>query len=563
MSKLLYALVLVGLGECLADSKSGFFIEAGFMTGMLKSSEVLAKKQRATSFISTAQLKAHALTMFNSTDKVIKNPKRDFNTLSPIKISLKDKTLTLQNFLPYTLHNVDLYANINGKEVKVGTLESLPGHIETTLSVNLLPEIAKVENNLGSEFLIRSSAQSDVITHRVLEAIEQIKVNLMGTFVDWSNGDKTNNWQPPTPKQASEYVDLLLNLTSVLSSKEFEEAILNAPFDFSDRTPPGQNGRLDPSKLGAVASKIDPQVVVDVFRQAAHLDLGVINEKKYNLYGLGGVGSFGLQPWMIDPSRARMWKTYDTLTKEREHEPLEAIIHEFAHTKNYTHNGNMTYANAPNSQYTIDNQKVDAGFVRLTEKVWAQLGHANKLPINYTEIPISHTINSVPYASFMQGFSNTLNNQSTDAIVGFNVKSGYQQFFNPYFGLAYYALFKYGWTKTKGYAKTVTQMGAGVGADMLVNFFANDKASMGIFVGARGLWNRYNLLRTFRDTGNVNAVSGFNYYYGRSKYSFGVSVPLIQRNLKVRVNTQDYAGEVLIQEGSTHFNVFFNYGFSL
>ncbi|MFC3848540.1 outer membrane beta-barrel protein, partial [Helicobacter baculiformis] len=544
MKKLLYFLMLAGFNECLADPRSGFFIEAGFMTGMLKSSEMLTRRQDVT-FISTAQLEAHAGTMFNAKDEVIKNPKRDFSTLSPVKVSLNGKNLTLQNFLPYTLHNVDLYTKIDGKEVKVGMLESLPAHIETTLPVGLLPKMARVENNSHAAFSIKDSPQSDPITHRVLDALERIKVNLTGTFVDWSDGKETSNWQPPTPKLAGEYVSLLLNLTSMLSSKEFEEAILNAPFDFSDRTSPKQDGRLDSKDEKALASKIDPSVIVNTFRKAAHLDLGVINEKNYALYGLGGGSAFGLQPWMIDSSRARMWKTYDTLTKEHEHQPLDTIMHEFAHTKGYGHDGNMTYTNAHDDHYTINGKTEDAGFVRVAEKVWAQLGHEKRLPVDYAEIPISQTISPVSYASLMQGLSSTLNHQSTNAIVGFNVKSGYQQYFNPYFGLACYALFKYGYTQTKGYAKSVKQIGAGVGAEMLVNFFATDKASMGVFVGARGLWNRYNLLRTFRDSGNVNAVSGFNYAYGRSKYSVGVSVPLLQRSLRVHVNTQDYVGQVV------------------
>lgn len=63
--------------------------------------------------------------MFDSKDQVIKNLKRIFGTLSPIKVSLNGKNLALQNFLPYTLHNVVLYAKVDGKEVKISTLESL------------------------------------------------------------------------------------------------------------------------------------------------------------------------------------------------------------------------------------------------------------------------------------------------------------------------------------------------------------------------------------------------------------------------------------------------------
>ncbi|GAA9062322.1 hypothetical protein Taitung243_07990 [Helicobacter pylori] len=51
-----------------------------------------------------------------------------------------------------------------------------------------------------------------------------------------------------------------------------------------------------------------------------------------------------------------------------------------------------------------------------------------------------------------------------------------------------------------------------------------------------------------------------NYRYKYSKYSVGISIPLIQRKARVVSSGGDYTNSFVFNEGASHFKVFFNYG---
>ncbi len=245
---------------------------------------------------------------------------------------------------------------------------------------------------------------------------------------------------------------------------------------------------------------------------------------------------------------------------------MEVILHEFGHTKNYGHEGNMTYG------------KNGTGLVELGIKVWKQLGEANQLPINYDQI--AHVPNPIYNSSFIRALSNALPSKgsSTDAMVGFDVKSGYQQYFNDVVGLSYYGILKYNFSKRLGYIKTISQVGLGVGTDLLLDFKTTYtsrvvrtgkkkrraqkslQSTFGSFLGLRALWDSYVLNSVYKAAGNLNAVVGFNYRFKHSKYSLGISIPLIQNPLKFKIDTKDLLGSVVLYDGASHFNVFFNYG---
>ncbi len=85
-------------------------------------------------------------------------------------------------------------------------------------------------------------------------------------------------------------------------------------------------------------------------------------------------------------------------------------------------------------------------------------------------------------------------------------------------------------------------------------------SSFGVFGGLRGLYNSYYVFNQVKGSGNLDIVTGFNCRYKHSKYSIGISVPLIQSGIKIASNNGIYANSVVLNEGGSHFKVFFNYG---
>ncbi|WP_158653591.1 porin family protein [Helicobacter salomonis] len=546
MRKWMFLSLMIGWHECIAHPKDGVFVEGGLMTGMLASAEDISQKPSCSlSILCPQEFMKNAQPLFTTAD--VTSPLVRFKTTAPIKIALGGKGLEIQNFLPYTLGNVDIYMTTpQGTQVKVGSVQSLPKFTQTYVNPDLLPALANAPAN--SSFTIQPSAQSDPTTTRVLDALSQISVDLDLSFLK-APDDK---WLTPTPKQAEELTDAMLNLTSLLSSQQFADAVLNAPFKFYD-TASGE-------------PVISPQEVLDVYRSKASIALGILSPKagESSIEGLAGPGLLGLQPYLINP-KSSAWTNYQTGSEW----PMEVILHEFGHTKNYGHDGNMTYG------------KNGTGLVELGIKVWKQLGEANKLPINYDQIV--HVPSPIYQSSFMRALSNAMpsGKTSSDAMVGFNVKSGYQQYFNDFVGLSYYGVLKYNFSKRLGYIKTISQVGLGVGTDLLIDFKTTYKtrnaagsgkkqranasrktlvSTFGSFVGIRALWDSYVLNSIYKSAGNINAVVGFNYRFKHSKYSLGVSIPLIQNPLQFKIDTKDLSGNVVLYDGASHFNVFFNYG---
>ncbi|EKE93905.1 outer membrane protein family protein, partial [Helicobacter pylori R055a] len=78
--------------------------------------------------------------------------------------------------------------------------------------------------------------------------------------------------------------------------------------------------------------------------------------------------------------------------------------------------------------------------------------------------------------------------------------------------------------------------------------------------GLRGLYNSYYVLNKVKGSGNLDVATGLNYRYKHSKYSVGISIPLIQRKASVVSSGSDYTNSFVFNEGASHFKVFFNYG---
>ncbi|WRD52098.1 outer membrane protein [Helicobacter pylori] len=672
--------------------KDGFFIEAGFETGLLEGTQT----KEETTAQNTQKVYENPLTHPQTKEQPKEQNKSDtatpqsvygryyipqstilekatelfttdniengltFYSQSPVYANMVNGSVTIQNFLPYNLNNVELsFKDAQGKVVNLGVIETIPKDSQIILPASLFndSEFEQADSFNYQQLQATATQFSDANTQSLFEKLSQITTNVT---MSYENAD-TNNFKGNchdcvsdfTPQTAEELTNLMLDMIAVFDSKSWEEAVLNAPFQFSNSSSecgsdfpkcvnPFNNGRVAPIYEKYV---LTPQSVIDAFRRTINLEVNIL---KSGFVGLGyelddNDGNLGIEASALNPE-----KLFGKTLNKVDIVELRDIIHEFSHTKGYTHNGNMTYqrvrlcqenggaiqeceggkeelvngkeelkftngkevkdqdgytynvcsfykdnhqvytaGNYPNSIYTNCAQ-VPAGLIGVTTAVWQQLINQNALPINFANLSsqanyLDASLNAQNFATSMvsaiaQNFSTTStttyrysSKNFRSPILGVNVKIGYQHYFNDYIGLAYYGIIKYNYAKAND--EKIQQLSYGGGMDVLFDFittYANKKqgnptkkvfaSSFGVFGGLRGLYNSYYVFNQVKGSGNLDIVTGFNYRYKHSKYSIGISVPLIQSGIKIASNNGIYANSVVLNEGGSHFKVFFNYG---
>ncbi|NOJ65751.1 hypothetical protein P741_005455 [Helicobacter pylori H13-1] len=672
--------------------KDGFFIEAGFETGLLEGAQT---KEGATAQNTQKIYENHTThTPSNEQPKeqnksdtatpqstygkyyipqstILKNATALFTTdniengltfysQNPVYANMVNGSVTIQNFLPYNLNNVELsFKDAQGKVVNLGVIETIPKDSQIILPASLFndSEFEQADSFNYQQLQATATQFSDANTQSLFEKLSKITTNVT---MSYENAD-TNNFKGNcndcvsdfTPQTAEELTNLMLDMIAVFDSKSWEEAVLNAPFQFSNSPSecgsdfpkcvnPFNNGRVAPIYEKYV---LTPQSVIDAFRRAINLEVNIM---KSGFLGLGyelddNDGNLGIAASALNPE-----KLFGKTLNKVDIVELRDIIHEFSHTKGYTHNGNMTYqrvrlcqegngpevrceggrevekngkeelefsnghevkdhdgydynvcsrfggknqsafpSNYPNSIYTNCAQ-VPAGLIGVTTAVWQQLINQNALPINFANLNsqanyLDASLNAQNFATSMvsaivQNFSTTSTTTYRSSsknfrspILGVNVKIGYQHYFNDYIGLAYYGIIKYNYAQAND--EKIQQLSYGGGMDVLFDFittYTNKKqgnptkkvfaSSFGVFGGLRGLYNSYYVFNQVKGSGNLDIVTGFNYRYKHSKYSVGISVPLIQSGIKIASDNGIYADSVVLNEGGSHFKVFFNYG---
>ncbi|WP_217607795.1 outer membrane protein [Helicobacter pylori] len=664
MKKLFIPLLLFSALE--ANEKNGFFIEAGFETGLLEGTQTQEKRHTTTkntyatyNYLPTDTILKRAANLFTDAKSI---SQIKFSSLSPVKVLYIGGKLTIENFLPYNLNNVKLsFTDAQGNTIDLGVIETIPKHSKIVLPGDAFDSLKEAFDKIDPytfflpKFEATSTSVSDANTQRVFETLNKIKTNLIMKYSNenpsnfntcpYNNNGNTKNdcWQPFTPQTAEEFTNLMLNMIAVLDSQSWGDAILNAPFEFTNSPTDCDN---DPSKCvnpginGRVDSKVDQQYVlnkqgiVNNFRKKIEIDAVVLKNSGVvglaNGYGNDGeYGTLGVEASALDPQ-----KLFSDNLKTINLADLRTILHEFSHTKGYGHNGNMTYQRVPvmkNGQVERDNNgkpkdsdglpynvcslyggqgqsafpsnypnsiyhncaDVPAGFLGVTAAVWQQLINQNALPINYanlnsqTNYNLNASLNTQDLANSMLSTiqktfltSSVTNHYSSSAsqsfrspILGVNAKIGYQNYFNDFIGLAYYGIIKYNYAKAAN--QKVQQLSYGGGIDLLLDFITtysnknsptgiqtrkNFSSSFGIFGGLRGLYNSYYVLNKVKGSGNLDVATGLNYRYKHSKYSVGISIPLIQRKASVISSGGDYTNSFVFNEGASHFKVFFNYG---
>ncbi|MGL2895953.1 hypothetical protein ACQKBB_04960 [Helicobacter pylori] len=677
------------------NQKDGFFIEAGFETGLLEGTQT--KEQTITQNTqNTQKIYENPLTHPQTKEQPKEQNKSDtatpqsvygryyipqstilekatelfttdniengltFYSQSPVYANMVNGSVTIQNFLPYNLNNVELsYTDAQGKVVNLGVIETIPKDSQIILPASLFndSEFEQADSFNYQQLQATATQFSDANTQSLFQKLSQITTNVT---MSYENAD-TNNFKGNcndcvsdfTPQTAEELTNLMLDMIAVFDSKSWEEAVLNAPFQFSNSPSecgsdfpkcvnPFNNGRVAPIYEKYV---LTPQSVIDAFRRTINLEVNIL---KSGFVGLGyelddNDGNLGIEASALNPE-----KLFGKTLNKVDIVELRDIIHEFSHTKGYTHNGNMTYqrvrlcqenggaiqeceggkeelvngkeelkftngkevkdqdgytynvcsfykdnhqvytaGNYPNSIYTNCAQ-VPAGLIGVTTAVWQQLINQNALPINFANLNsqanyLDASLNVQNFATSMvsaiaQNFSTTSTTTYRSSsknfrspILGANIKIGYQHYFNDYIGLAYYGIIKYNYAQAND--EKIQQLSYGGGMDVLFDFittYTNKKqnnptkkvfaSSFGVFGGLRGLYNSYYVFNQVKGSGNLDIVTGFNYRYKHSKYSVGISVPLIQSDIKIASNNGIYANSVVLNEGGSHFKVFFNYG---
>ncbi|WP_104640041.1 porin family protein [Helicobacter bizzozeronii] len=601
--------------EIFAHPKDGYFVEGGLMTGLIETHEKLEEKSPCSGVgvICSALFMRNASPVF-TTENLIG---QKFSTLKPISVSVANNALQIKNMTAYNFKNVAVYMQLaNGQKVQVATIEDLPQFTQSAIKLRYLPQIAQNSGNAQSAFSIAPSPTSDAETARVITALDKIWVDIYGSFE--KVGRAAGAWGVISPEDAKGYMSAFLNLSYLFSSTEFKDAILNTQFNFANG--PEQNGNTAIQNSVAIPRNPDGtlqswqktypdvkaltnQEVYNTYTKANRLDVGILRPTS-GYDGLAGPGMYGVVPYLLK------FKTSEYNLSPTDNVPnnMETILHEYGHTMGYSHDGNMTYQNGyynyngnqlkksaevidpctatptaqcsiPNGRwYDIGGQGVRAGMIGVSGTVWSQLGRDNKLPINYDKIA---TMSAPTYLSdFMKTLENmtSTNISNKAAIVGFNLKGGYQQYWTNWFGLSYYGIFNYNFSKKTGFIKRINQVALGVGVDMLFDFTTTYthkrykhkknthklkvlKSAFGIFGGLRALWKGYALNTiAFANSGNLDVATGFNYRYKHSKYSIGIAIPLIPINLNAKINTSLLEGSLFIKEGPSHFNIFFNYG---
>ncbi|GAA9027502.1 hypothetical protein Taitung203_11970 [Helicobacter pylori] len=712
--------------------KDGFFIEAGFETGLL---EGVQNKEEATAQ-NTQKIQKNPLTHPQTNEQPKEQNKNDtatpqsvygryyilqstilekatelftaaningngltFYSQNPVYVMAYNKdnaefegygnnsVVVIQNFLPYNLNNIELsYTDAQGKVVNLGVIETIPKDSQIILPASLFNNFLNDSpfNSDGLQQLQTTTTPfSDANTQSLFEKLSQITTNLQMTYENTDPFSSGNNdpsgplaspkphYECPgykkscqvasvsfTPQTAEELTNLMLDMIAVFDSKSWEEAVLNAPFQFSNSPSecgidypkcvnPFNNGLVDPKDEKYV---LTPEEVINSYRVANELTVNLLNAAK-GFLGLGSQlgsanapgdngfnqGVLGIAPFALNPE-----KLFGKNLNKVAILALRDIIHEYGHTLGYTHNGNMTYqrvrlcqegngpevrcegghevekngkeelefnnghevrdhdgydynvcsrfggknqpafpSNYPNSIYTNCAQ-VPAGLIGVTTAVWQQLINQNALPINFANLNsqanyLDASLNARAFVgsmfnAFNQSFLTSSTQQSfRSPILGVNVKIGYQHYFNDYIGLAYYGIIKYNYAQAND--EKIQQLSYGGGMDVLFDFittYTNKKqdnptkkvfaSSFGVFGGLRGLYNSYYVFNQVKGSGNLDIVTGFNYRYKHSKYSVGISVPLIQGDIKIASNNGIYADSVVLNEGGSHFKVFFNYG---
>ncbi len=340
--------------------KDSFFVEAGFETGLLQGAQTQEQTIATTQEKPKPKPKPKPITpqstygkYYISQSTILKNATElfaennitnlTFYSLTPVYVTAynqesaeeagygNNSLIMIQNFLPYNLNNIELsYADNQGNVVSLGVIETIPKQSQIILPASLFndPQL----NVDGFQQLQTATTRfSDASTQNLFDKLSKVTTNLQMTYINYnqfSSGNGTGS-KPPCPpyenqencvakvpaftsQDAKNLTNLMLNMMAVFDSKSWEDAVKNAPFQFSDNnlsTPcysdyltcvnPYNDGLVDPKLIAKNAGDeyniengqtgsviLTPQDVIYSYRVANNIYVNLLPTRGGDL-GLG------------------------------------------------------------------------------------------------------------------------------------------------------------------------------------------------------------------------------------------------------------------------------------
>ncbi|MCQ2710187.1 hypothetical protein JT073_04100, partial [Helicobacter pylori] len=227
MRKLFTSLLLFSALE--ANEKNGFFIEAGFETGLLEGAQTQEKRHTTTkntyatyNYLPTDTILKRAANLFTDAKSI---SQLNFSSLSPVRASasMLNGSLTIENFLPYNLNNVKLsFKDAQGNVIDLGVIETIPKHSKIVLPEKLFDGLKQIGPYIFQQIEVSSTQVSDANTQRVFETLNKIKTDLVVNYRNENKfKDHENHWEAFTPQTAEEFTNLMLNMIAVLDSQSW------------------------------------------------------------------------------------------------------------------------------------------------------------------------------------------------------------------------------------------------------------------------------------------------------------------------------------------------------
>ncbi|MGL2856462.1 hypothetical protein ACQJ99_01580, partial [Helicobacter pylori] len=334
--------------------------------------------EKATELFTAANINGNGLTFYSQNPVYVMAYNKDNAEFEGYS---NNSVVVIQNFLPYNLNNIELsYTDAQGKVVNLGVIETIPKDSQIILPASLFNNFSNDSpfNSDGLQQLQTTTTPfSDANTQSLFEKLSQITTNLQMTYENTDPFSSGNNdpsgplaspkphYECPgykkscqvasvsfTPQTAEELTNLMLDMIAVFDSKSWEEAVLNAPFQFSNS--PSECGIdypkcVNPFNKGLVDPKdekyvLTPEEVINSYRVANELTVNLLNAAK-GFLGLGSQlgsanapgdngfnqGVLGIAPFALNPE-----KLFGKNLNKVAILALRDIIHEYGHTLGYT-----------------------------------------------------------------------------------------------------------------------------------------------------------------------------------------------------------------------------------
>lgn len=285
--------------------------------------------------------------------EVFYNPAhRSFRTDKPLQVKVNNEgRLQLNSYSPMTVKNVIVWCRFKRHSTefyKFAQYDVVPGFSESDMYIPLTGRSLTYTSKDGRNVLIPAQPNlSEEDCEFRIESDDPYMVKISSivhaidiSFSPFSANDNHPYWRHMTPELCRQASVLMVNMSYMFSSQEFENRVRNwkgNPFIDDQGNP------------------ISAETVIRRTRNVTLLKMGTV----VGVGGLGGNSTFGLADYCY---RGQYWDTDDKYSYAK-----MAIYHEFGHCMGYGHESSMTYGDA----WTI-----------LCQELGYDLGASDQLPVS-------------------------------------------------------------------------------------------------------------------------------------------------------------------------------------